>query len=218
MKKNYYDEEVLNVPAVQEILAEWPKIKQELFDLMNNWHPYMYYPEYEFVDKETGEKKKALWEKEWKLFSVTDFVWDGIEENGHGALKDDNFNRKVKLVRRKCPTMAKVFKPYEQAGYLMNGFVSRLVPGSKIIPHSGWVQDVLRVHFCLKEDPECYFWVNGEKRTWKLDEVFGFLDWDRHSVEHHGTTDRIILSLDFKFEYLKPYIPELEHVYEQAKV
>lgn len=218
MKKNYYDAEVLNVPAIQEILAEWPAIKSELFDLMDNWHPYMYYPSYTLPSLEDDGEHKSMWEKEWKLFSITDFLWDGIENSPHSTLKDDTFNRKVKLVRRKCKTMAKVLKPYEDAGVVANGFVSRLIPGSRINPHQGWLHKVMRIHFCLKEDTQCLFFVNGEERTWREGEVFGFLDWERHWVEHNGTTDRIIMSLDFKFEYLKNYIPELENIYEDTKI
>jgi aspartyl/asparaginyl beta-hydroxylase (cupin superfamily) len=83
-----------------------------------------------------------------------------------------------------------------------------LIPGSIINPHHGWTDDFLRIHLGLICDPECKITVGDETKTWEEGKILAFKDGGPflHSVEHKGTTERIILSVDVKLSYLSQYV------------
>lgn len=82
-------------------------------------------------------------------------------------------------------------------------------PGSLLSHHFGLSPDYLRLHLCLKEDHNCIFDIENWRHTWKEGELFAFDDAHvLHGTKHYSTdssTNRIILLIDIKKDYLKQY-------------
>ena len=217
--KSFYNEEAKTLPVVKELLENFDEIKKEIFDFIETGKAYKYYDEYEYVDQITGESKKKLYEKDWKIFGIARMDWEGIDESIHAPIKDDLTNRIIKIVQRRCKKTGDILKKYENQKVLQNGFISSLTPGSKIHPHRGWNDKVLRVHLCFTDDPACVITVNGEKQSWKEKEILAFVDYDVHSVEHNGSKERVILIFDVPFECVEKYSPGfIEQRYASRKI
>jgi len=163
----------------------------------------MPYPKYEIPDFE------SLYDNTWDAFPLSIFQGEHIELSK--ARLSMNIEPLVRMFRSKLPTVSGLVAKLEQEGVLRNVFVSRLIPGSIIHPHRGWTSEFLRIHLCLQNDPGCTITVGDETRTWKQGELLAFKDGGPypHSVEHRGTSERIIISHDIKIDYLSRFIPEL---------
>jgi hypothetical protein len=83
-------------------------------------------------------------------------------------------------------------------------------PGSRLRHHLGLNPEYIRIHYCLFESPFCMFDIEGWSRTWKSGEIFGFDDGNVfHGTDHKnllGAAPRVILMIDMKKSYVKPYI------------
>lgn len=201
----FYNETAKKIPFIQDILENFDEIKTEIIDFANTGKAFLPYKKYSYIDPVTNKERKSLFEHDWKVFSVTKFNWDGIDQSAHHSFKNDLYNRFVKIVYRKCKKLRSILKEYDESSIVINGMVSRLSPGTIIHPHRGWNANVLRTHICLVEDLQCYLTVNEQTQTWKEGQVLSFVDYDIHSVEHRGTKDRIVLSLDINFDYVRKY-------------
>ena len=75
---------------------------------------------------------------------------------------------------------------------------SVLLPSTDIKPHQGYSEDVLRLHFGLLTPtlPGCELVVDGERRSWRDNEVFCFDDTLEHSATNPTDQLRIILIVD----------------------
>jgi len=81
-------------------------------------------------------------------------------------------------------------------------------PGSELKHHFGLDSEYLRLNLCIKEDAHCVFDIENHRHTWKEGELFGFDDGNvLHGTKHfiEGRGPRIILLMDVKKEYLKPF-------------
>jgi len=74
--------------------------------------------------------------------------------------------------------------------------VSRVDPGSHIMPHCGPTNALLRVHFPLTIPPGVSIRVADQVMTWEEGKCLVFDDSFEHEVRHDGTTDRVVLILD----------------------
>ncbi|WP_426503786.1 aspartyl/asparaginyl beta-hydroxylase domain-containing protein [Dactylosporangium sp. McL0621] len=75
---------------------------------------------------------------------------------------------------------------------------SRLVPGTHIRPHEGWVTTVYRAHLGLVVPPgECALRVGGQTRTWTEGETLVFDDTAEHEAWNYTDGVRIVLLFDF---------------------
>lgn len=191
------------VPWCMELRRQAPAIRSEILELISTFRPFMPYPKYPVPDFE------SLYDNTWDAFPVSVFEGEHIElSKARTAL---NIEPLVKVFRSRLPTVSAMVSTLEQSGLLRNVFVSRLIPGSIIHPHRGWTSDFLRIHLCLKADPGCRITVGKETQTWVEGELLAFKDGGPypHSVEHTGSSERIIISHDLKLSYLAQFIPEL---------
>lgn len=81
-------------------------------------------------------------------------------------------------------------------------------PDTELRHHFGLDPSYLRLHLCLLEDDRCVFDIENHKHVWKEGELFGFDDCNvLHGTRHYpdGQGPRIIMLLDVKKDYLKPY-------------
>jgi beta-hydroxylase len=73
---------------------------------------------------------------------------------------------------------------------------SRLAPSTKILPHKGYTDTVLRYHLGLLCPPECGMRVESVVYTWQPGKAFVFDDTLEHEAWNNSTLERVVLLLD----------------------
>lgn len=74
--------------------------------------------------------------------------------------------------------------------------ISRLKPGTHIMPHCGPTNAVLRIHLGIKVPAGATFRVADEMLTWQEGKCLVFDESFEHEVRHEGSEDRVVLILD----------------------
>lgn len=126
----------------------------------------------------------------WPETGLYDGRWDTFGLYAFGKKRHKNCER--------CPITTKLVESVP--GMVMAGF-SRLAPGTHIKPHvgyGGWAQYVLRCHLGLIVNDGCEMRVGPETRKWQAGKVTIFCDATEHEVWNRGTTERVILLMDFR--------------------
>ena len=205
----FWEDYLTDVPIYKLLLENYPQIRDEVLRYRENHNPFVDYPLYDVIDLETSRETK-LYDHYWAVIPLSRFegeAADFIEMPGI-----DNFQEfltaRIKNAREHCPAVVSVISSLESENNLANVFVSRLVPGSVIRPHTGWVNDWMRLHLGLLCDPDCYIKVGTQQRTWEEGKIIAFKDGgpSPHSVVHKGTNERLILSVDVRLSYLEDFI------------
>jgi aspartyl/asparaginyl beta-hydroxylase (cupin superfamily) len=199
----FWHQELHRVPWCVELKRQAETIRSEIFELIGKFRPFMPYPKYPVPHY------PSLYDNTWDAFPVSIFEGEHIELSKAKTTLD--IEPLVRMFRSKLPTVTRMVTDLEREGVIRNVFVSRLIPGSIIHPHRGWTPDFLRIHLCLQADPGCRITVGAESRTWVRGELLAFKDGGPypHSVEHKGSSERIIISHDLRLSYLADFIPEL---------
>jgi beta-hydroxylase len=94
-----------------------------------------------------------------------------------------------------CPAAAEMLGD-SVPGLTMAGF-SRLSPGTRIVPHVGYTNAVLRLHLGLVVPEDCGLRVGEEVRRWEEGRCLVFDDMFEHEAWNLGTRDRLVLLVDF---------------------
>lgn len=149
--------------------------------LEDNWQDIL--AEYQAIATDPSMHK-------WPEEKLYDGRWDTFGLYAFGKKRHKN-----------CALCPKTTKVVEQIpGMVMAGF-SRLAPGTHIKPHvgyGGWAQYVLRCHLGLIVNDGCEMRVGPETRKWEAGKVTIFCDATEHEVWNRGTTERVVLLLDFR--------------------
>jgi aspartyl/asparaginyl beta-hydroxylase (cupin superfamily) len=74
---------------------------------------------------------------------------------------------------------------------------SSLNPHSRIPPHTGPMNGIIRAHLALVAPPGCFIRVGPDERTWEEGELLIFDDSFEHEVFNHTDHTRIVLFLNF---------------------
>lgn len=93
-----------------------------------------------------------------------------------------------------CPATMALLKTVP--GLTMAGF-SRLAPGTRIAPHVGYTNAVLRLHLGLIVPDGCRLRVGEQTRNWTEGRCFVFDDTVEHEAWNLGGYDRLVLLADF---------------------
>ena len=93
-----------------------------------------------------------------------------------------------------CPRTAAIVEA--MAEVTTAGF-SRLSPGTRIRPHTGYTDTVLRCHLGLVTPAGCGLRVGEETRAWEEGKCLIFDDTLEHEAWNDSKEDRIVLLLDF---------------------
>jgi len=194
----FWDDQLHKLPWCLALLDKAETIRNEVLTLIQKFRPFMPYPKY-----------GNLYNNTWDAFPLSIFQGEHIELSK--ASLAINMEPLIAMFRTKLPTTSSAISELEEQGHLRNVFVSRLIPGSIINPHRGWTPDYLRIHLCLTEDPGCHITVGAVTRTWERGRLLAFKDGGPylHSVMHHGTHERIIISFDLNLQYVARFIPEV---------
>ncbi|MGL6338911.1 MAG: aspartyl/asparaginyl beta-hydroxylase domain-containing protein [Waterburya sp.] len=123
--------------------------------------------------------EKDIYNQGWKVFGLYSF---GIKLEKNCQL---------------CPQttqLAETIPGITTVGY------SRLASGTKITPHTGCSNKVLRCHLGLNLPERCAIRVGDQTKSWQEGKCLIFDDTVEHEAWNLGTSDRIVLLIDF----LKP--------------
>jgi aspartyl/asparaginyl beta-hydroxylase (cupin superfamily) len=203
----FWEDKLSEVPVCQNLINNWEKIRQEVLNFVEMPNTLFDYPKYD-VYADDGITSYSLYKNLWKAVPVSEFKGEFITTQGNDQTSF-YVRQVVAYAKRSCPSIHESIKDLEADGKLVNGFISKLVPGSKINPHRGRTPDFMRIHLGLVCDPDCKLTVGSETRVWKEGEIIAFKDGGPypHSVEHFGRSQRIILSVDVDLNYLAEFVP-----------
>jgi len=201
----FWDEYLNEVPLVKELKDNFSAIQEEIIKYCDAPLSLFDYPKYQI-------EGVNLYEHYWKAAPIS--MFEGEFVSSYATEQERQFlNIVIKNAKDKCPVTNSVISPYEKDNILHNAFISRLIPGSVINPHTGWTNVYMRIHLGISCDPYARISVADESRTWEEGKILAFKDGPplKHSVVHAGTKERIILSVDVKIDYLRNFVPELHY-------
>lgn len=197
-------------PFCDSLKSNWQTIRKELYDFMH---------------------VRGIVDKEGNILS-NDQTQSGVKPNALETLYSGSFKSLCIYIKEnmldKFEMAAMNWQPGEKERWSpyarRMGFLSPFIyaykdiigsavfnisyPGSELKHHFGLDPDYLRLHLCIKEDAHCVFDIENHRHTWKEGELFGFDDGNvLHGTKHfiEGAGPRIILLMDVKKEYLKPF-------------
>lgn len=107
------------------------------------------------------------------------------------------FNNKIEENCQLCPQTTELVETIP--GITTVGF-SRLASGTRITPHIGCSDKVLRCHLGLIVPDSCALRVGSQIKSWQEGKCFIFDDTVEHEAWNLGKSDRVVLLIDF----LKP--------------
>lgn len=114
------------------------------------------------------------------------------------------------IIRLLCPKTTKLLRKAFKEKIILNAYFTKLSPGSTIKPHYHPISNGIHrmnLHLGLLCDPSATITVGEETRTWEEGKLIAFKNSGpyRHSVDHRGTKDRIILIVEIDVKYLEKY-------------
>ena len=105
------------------------------------------------------------------------------------------FGQKIEENCKKCP---ETFRAVSQVPKMTTAGFSKLQPGTEIVPHQGYTNQVLRCHLGLITPKDCALKVGEETRSWEEGKCFIFDDTVLHSACNRSDSQRIVLLIDFE--------------------
>ena len=128
--------------------------------------------------------EKNLYNGNWEVFGL--FDWPTGKE-----LTDNS---------KHCPFTTELIKKSFKNSHGAAGF-SRLMPKTKISPHTGYKGKFLRAHLGLEiPEGDCHLQVCDEKRKWNQGNMLIFDDKLLHSAWNLTDKERIVLLIDFYYD------------------
>jgi len=114
------------------------------------------------------------------------------------------------FIRLLCPKTYTLLRDLFKKKIVLNAYFTIASPGVHIKPHIHPISDGIHrmnIHLGICCDPEAKVTVGEETRTWEEGKLLAFKNSGpyRHSVEHKGTQDRLILIVELDVKYLEPY-------------
>jgi aspartyl/asparaginyl beta-hydroxylase (cupin superfamily) len=105
------------------------------------------------------------------------------------------FGTRIEEALAACPNTAAALA---RIPGLTTAAFSRMVPGTHIRPHEGWVTTVYRAHLGLVvPEGECALRVGSQTRTWHEGGTLVFDDTTEHEAWNYAASARIVLLFDF---------------------
>jgi aspartyl/asparaginyl beta-hydroxylase (cupin superfamily) len=106
------------------------------------------------------------------------------------------YGRKFEENCARCPQTTALLEslPRFERDHIM---FSALNPHSRIPPHTGPMNGIIRAHLALVAPPGCFIRVGTDERAWEEGELLVFDDSFEHEVWNHSDQTRIVLFLNF---------------------
>jgi aspartyl/asparaginyl beta-hydroxylase (cupin superfamily) len=165
--------EVEDFPWVRNLETNWSAIRAELDELLKQPEAL---PNFQDVSKDQYVLSK---DDKWKTFFLFGF---GFKQQSNCL---------------KCPETTKMM---EQIPGMKSAMFSILAPGKHIKAHRGPYKGVLRCHLGLivpEPKDAIRIRVGTDIRLWEEGKCMIFDDTFEHEVWHEGTSDRVVLFIDF---------------------
>jgi aspartyl/asparaginyl beta-hydroxylase (cupin superfamily) len=129
------------------------------------------------------------------------------------------YGRKFEENCARCPKTTALVEslPRFERDHIM---FSALNPHSRIPPHTGPMNGIIRAHLALVVPPGCHIRVGPDERTWEEGELLVFDDSFEHQVWNHSDHTRIVLFLNFWHPCFSPeeiaVLERLRTAYERS--
>jgi aspartyl/asparaginyl beta-hydroxylase (cupin superfamily) len=206
----FWDNFIEKEPICQSLIQNYDDIKKEALNLKTKYDLlFLNYP----VTSINTKKKDHYFIKQQTKWKISPFF---------GARYDPNAKRRsseIQLIpsdiaafftRLLCPKTHSILKEKFKDKIVLNAYFTQLSPGSIITPHYHPISNGIHrmnIHLGIVCDPECKITVGEETRAWKEGKILSFKNSGpyRHSVEHKGTQNRIILIVELDVKYLEQY-------------
>ena len=104
------------------------------------------------------------------------------------------FGERIEAALEACPRTAAALA---KVPHLTTAGFSRMMPGTHIAPHEGWVRTVYSAHLGLVVPGDSALRVGDEIRRWQEGEIFVFDDTVEHEAWNRAESDRTVLLFDF---------------------
>jgi aspartyl/asparaginyl beta-hydroxylase (cupin superfamily) len=120
------------------------------------------------------------------------------------------YGKKFEENCERCPETTRILEslPRFERDHIM---FSSLNPHTRIPPHTGPMNGILRGHLGMVVPPGCYIRVGPEERTWEEGKMLVFDDSFEHEVWNHSDFVRIVLFMNFWHPCFQDHeIPVLE--------
>lgn len=169
------DEPVLDndlFPWARELQAEWPAIREELDQLMQQRDRL---PDFQEI---SPDQYRISPDSQWKTFMFY------------------GFGERVDFGCSMCPRTAQAL---DRIPNLTTAFFSILAPGKHVPRHRGVTKGLVRAHLGLRvpgEADKCLMEVGGQPCVWREGELFFFDDTYPHEVWNNTDEPRAVLLLD----------------------
>jgi beta-hydroxylase len=157
---------------------------------------------------------KNSWEKiksEYNQIQSNTMIWPQDIHNGKWDVIGLRFEGKNLPMLNETPTLIEICS---NPIFYTFGF-SIMRSGAEIYPHKGLTNKLLRAHLTLYSNDMCGLLVENKEYIWKEGDLMVFDDTLTHSAWNRGSTDRVILLLDF-FKDLK--VTQIEEKIEDIVV
>lgn len=131
------------------------------------------------------------------------------------------FGKKYEENCAKCPETTKILEslPRFEKDHIM---FSALNPHTKVPPHYGPLNGIIRAHLPMIVPPDCAIKVGGEIGTWEEGKIIAFDDSFLHEAWNNSDRIRIVLFLNFWHPCFEdheiPVLNRFRHAYEQHPV
>ena len=166
----YLTEAVRYRKSIQDILANWPMIREE-------------------VDRSVEWSSPIQGDLFFGEDLTDDGKWRKVYVYWYGKYGRDAYSR--------FPGLVGGIRRHRDIRLAM---VSVLEPGGTIKAHTGPWAGSIRVHITVQSpnDPACFIAVGGERYSWKDNDFVAFDDTYEHYVENNTRYPRVILFLDIE--------------------
>jgi len=199
-------------PLCQSLITNFLEIKKEALRLQKIGFLYGKFPVSEIKLKNDQRLQVYIINKSvrWSIAPIFGSRYDAHAKRRASKLMLLNADIGAFFIRLLCPNTYKLLKDYFKQGIVLNAYFTMASPGVHIKPHIHPIENGvhrMNIHLGICCDPDATVTVGEETRTWEEGKLLAFKNSGpyRHSVEHKGTKDRIILIVELDVKYLEQY-------------
>ena len=208
----FWDDFLDKEPLCKSLVENFSSIKKESLRLMKFGILYGKFPVTEIKLKNNESLNVYIINKNVRWIIAPIF---GSRYDVHARRRAPKINLLIDdigafFIRLLCPKTHNLLKDFFKKKIILNAYFTIASPGVEIKPHIHPISDGIHrmnVHLGLCCDTNATVTVGEETRTWEEGKLLAFKNSGpyRHSVEHKGTQDRLILIVELDVKYLETY-------------
>lgn len=206
----FWDDFIEKEPICQSLIQNYEDIKKETLNLKTKYGRL--FSDYPALSLNTNKKDHYFIEAQtkWKISPIFGGRYDVNARRRSTQTRLIISDIEAYFTRLFCPKTHSILKEKFKDNIVLNAYFTQLSPGSIITPHYHPISNGIHrmnIHLGIVCDPECKITVGEETRAWEEGKILAFKNSGpyRHSVEHKGTQNRIILIVELNVNYLEQY-------------